>query len=140
MSREDDMILINRHPDYGGPFRCDPEIAPLVEALIAAGINTVASCSGHGHRPGVISLADGRELVIARDFAEARKIDSMFPVDINGDAWGGLGVHASSLTDVLTVAEDHIRALLDIIDRTGGDRSPADQETIRAAREAVAGG
>jgi hypothetical protein len=50
------------------------------------------------------------------------------------------GVHASSLTDVLTVAEDHIRALLGIIDRTGGFTSPSDQETIRAARKAVAGG
>lgn len=53
---------------------------------------------------------------------------------------GKRGVHASSLTDVLTVADDHIRALLQIIDRTGGFTSPADQETIRAARKAVSRG
>lgn len=86
MTREDERVTINRHPDYGGPFRCDPEIAALVEALISAGINTVASCSGHGRRPGHITLADGRELVIARDGAEARHIDALFPVDINGES------------------------------------------------------
>lgn len=62
---------------------CDPCIAPLVTALNVAGIATVASCCGHGCRPGHIMLADGRELVIARDWDEARKIERLFPQDIN---------------------------------------------------------
>lgn len=66
---------------------CDPCVASIVMALNAAGIDTLASCCGHGFRPGNIALADGRELVIARDFAEARAIDKIFPVDINGDDW-----------------------------------------------------
>ena len=55
---------------------CDPCIGPLVKALNESdlpavpsrlnpdGIRTVASCCGHGQRPGRISLADGRELLI----------------------------------------------------------------------------
>lgn len=70
----------------GGIELVDEEIRPLVQALWNAGIATVASCSGHGHRPGNIALADGRELVIAPDFETARQIDRLFPLDINGDA------------------------------------------------------
>ena len=61
-------------------------MVPLVDALWSAGIDTVACCSGHGYRPGNIALADGRELVIAQGFDEARKIDTLFPVDIQGRA------------------------------------------------------
>ncbi|ARP98248.1 hypothetical protein [Pseudorhodoplanes sinuspersici] len=35
-------------------------------------IKTVWSCCGHNRRPGVIGLADGRELIIAADAAETR--------------------------------------------------------------------
>lgn len=69
---------------FDAPIEVDAEIAPLVRALNEAGLETVASCSGHGHRPGNIALRDGREIIIARDFAEARKIDALFPLDING--------------------------------------------------------
>lgn len=77
--RESKMVSVSE-----GAF-CDPCIAPLVAALNTAGIETVASCCGHGHRPGVIALRDGRELFIAKDFDEARKIDAIFPIDINGN-------------------------------------------------------
>lgn len=63
----------------------DAEIAPLVTALNAAGMRTRASCSGHGFRPGNIILDDGREIIIARDHAEARRIGRLFPLDINGE-------------------------------------------------------
>ena len=36
----------------------------LVAALNAANIPTVASCCGHGTRPGVINLEDGRALMV----------------------------------------------------------------------------
>jgi hypothetical protein len=39
-------------------------IAEIVEALIAGGVLTAASCCGHGKGPGSIILQDGRELVI----------------------------------------------------------------------------
>lgn len=70
---------------HGKFIEVDAEIAPIIIALHAAGLETVASCSGHGHRPGNIALADGREIIVARDFAEARLIDALFPFDINGD-------------------------------------------------------
>jgi hypothetical protein len=54
-------------------------IASIVKALNDAGITTVASCCGHGKRPGNIMLADGRELVICPDYETARKVDDAFP-------------------------------------------------------------
>lgn len=58
---------------------CDPCIVSLVSALYNVGIRTVASCCGHGRRPGVIMLADGRELLIARNAEMARRMDAGFP-------------------------------------------------------------
>lgn len=39
----------------------------IVAALNAANIETLASCCGHGKRAGIITLADGRELVVHPD-------------------------------------------------------------------------
>ena len=39
-------------------------IADIVAALNAANIKTGASCCGHGQMNGIISLKDGRELII----------------------------------------------------------------------------
>ena len=57
----------------------DSCIAPIVAALNAGGVPTIASCCGHGKRPGNIILGDGRELIIAPDFATSRAIDDAFP-------------------------------------------------------------
>ena len=62
----------------------DPCIAPLVAALNDAGIPTVASCCGHGHRPGTVALADGRELLVMPSFDDARALDGLWP-DIHGN-------------------------------------------------------
>ncbi len=42
----------------------DACIAPLVQALNDAGIETTGSCCGHGKGDGSITLGDGRELLI----------------------------------------------------------------------------
>lgn len=60
-------------------------IAPLVEALNAAGLPTVASCCGHGQMPGNIALEDGREIIIVPDFDTGRRIDALFPVTVYGE-------------------------------------------------------
>lgn len=39
-------------------------IADIIAALNAARINTIASCCGHGKKDGIISLEDGREIII----------------------------------------------------------------------------
>lgn len=83
IEREAKMVTIARNEDGKSTVWCDPCIAPIVKALNDAGICTVASCCGHKRRPGVIALADGRELFIARDFAEARQVDKAFPATIN---------------------------------------------------------
>ena len=49
----------------------DSCIAPIVQALNDAGIQTAASCCGHGKFDGSIILEDGRELVI-RHFRQGR--------------------------------------------------------------------
>lgn len=77
--REAKMVIIERDAMGTPTVWCDPCIADLVRALNSAGLRTVASCCGHGRRPTIISLADGRELVVARSFEEARKIDALFP-------------------------------------------------------------
>ncbi len=78
------MVVVSRKIDGTPDVWCDPEILDLVRALNAGGIRTVASCSGHGFRPGNIALEDGRELIIASSFEEAREVEAAFPLDING--------------------------------------------------------
>jgi len=39
-------------------------IAPIVKALNAGGVYTIASCCGHGERLGEIMLEDGRRIVV----------------------------------------------------------------------------
>lgn len=83
-------LLVPAHLAWEGKATAKPKdvdecIAPIVEALNLAGVPTIASCCGHGHRPGNIALADGRELIITKNFDEARHIDDMFPVTIGGE-------------------------------------------------------
>lgn len=51
-------------PIKGRVIGIDWCIHHIVAALNAAGIETVASCCGHGTQPGRIDLADGRVLVL----------------------------------------------------------------------------
>lgn len=67
------------------PIEVDVGIANLVQILNDNGYPTRASCSGHGHRPATIALNDGTVIVIARDFKEFKRIEALFPVDINGN-------------------------------------------------------
>ncbi len=62
----------------------DECIKPLVKALNECGMETMASCCGHGNTNGNIVLRDGREIIIAPDFEAARKIEKHFP-DIHGN-------------------------------------------------------
>ena len=62
---------------------CDPCIQPIVQALNNAGMQTVASCCGHGHRPAAICLEDDREILIMT-FNQARELDHEWP-DIHGE-------------------------------------------------------
>ena len=62
----------------GGMFvSVDPCISSLVQVLNDSGFKTLASCCGHGHRPGSIVLDDNREFFIASDYEEGRKIDNI---------------------------------------------------------------
>lgn len=101
-SREDRMVEIERDPVTGEPtVWCDPEIADIVRALNAGGVKTVASCSGHGVQPAIIALADGREIIIARDWEQARAFERMFPrLDgmVSGPFQVGSFVSASGMT------------------------------------------
>ena len=61
----------------------DKCIQPLVKALNDCGIETIASCCGHGNTNGNIALRDGREIIIVTDYETARAIEKHFP-DIHG--------------------------------------------------------
>ena len=76
VSDNNPCTLCNRIPGDGG---IDPCIIPLIKALNDGGVESIASCCGHGRRPGNIVLKDGRELVICRDFETARIVDKSFP-------------------------------------------------------------
>jgi len=75
-SREAQMIVTHRNEQGKPTVWCDPEIVDLVKALNDGGVPTIASCSGHGERNGNIMLKDGRELIIANDFDDARCIEN----------------------------------------------------------------
>ena len=57
-------------PQRGSCFvDVDECIAPLVQALNDAGIETIASCCGHGHILGNVILRDDRVLEIHPEFS-----------------------------------------------------------------------
>lgn len=90
-----------RHPEHGchddkvelevagRTVAVDRCIAPLVEAQNAAGLETVASCCGHGFVPGWIALRDCRQVMIAADLEQARRMAGPFPFTIHGEPLGG---------------------------------------------------
>lgn len=61
-------------PIRGVRGECDPCLLPMVQALVDAGMPTIASCCGHGRVLGRVTLADGRELLIAPDFETATRL------------------------------------------------------------------
>lgn len=65
--REAAMTVIERDESGRPTVWCDPCIAPIVSALNAGGIHTIASCCGHGRNDSTIGLTDGRWLVIAAE-------------------------------------------------------------------------
>lgn len=68
----------------GKPVAVDRCIVQLVIAINSGGAQTVASCCGHGHRPGRISLRDGRELFVLPSYEAGQELDATFPLDIHG--------------------------------------------------------
>jgi hypothetical protein len=56
-----DVVVL---PINGRCRTIDRCIHHIVAALNAGGVETVASCCGHGKKPGRIDLADGRVLMI----------------------------------------------------------------------------
>jgi len=67
----------------------DEAVADIVKALNDAGIETRASCSGHGRRAGNIALASGRMLDILPDYETWENHNDtckhkMFATDIHG--------------------------------------------------------
>ena len=139
IGRDEPTVTVDIHG--GGIAGVDESIAPLVKLLNDGGIKTVASCSGHGHRPGNIALADGRELIIARNWNEARIIDGLFP-GINGEpAKGVKGALEFIRQSNEEIKGDFERVLLDAITVSEfGDRAAAIRERIREVRRSLTNG
>lgn len=87
-SREAAMVVIKRDDNGTPTVWCDPEVTDLVAALNAGGVATIASCSGHGVRTGIVVLADGRELVIVPDFEAGRRLEQITRNYQRGDVEG----------------------------------------------------
>ena len=88
MCEHGDVITV--HCYNGLVIEVDRCIVPLIMALNGSvgGLETVASCCGHGHRPGSILYRkkgekEVRELLLV-SFEEGRRMDSMWP-DIHGN-------------------------------------------------------
>ena len=61
-----------------GKVRCiDHCIHQIVAALNAGGVNTVASCCGHKTSKGIISLEDGRALIITKEPESMEKLKEL---------------------------------------------------------------
>lgn len=69
---------------------CDPCIEPLVYALNQkCGLLTAASCCGHGKRPGAISLADGRTLLVTKNDDEFAWVSGLIHDALTASGVGG---------------------------------------------------
>lgn len=106
-SRESKMVVLRTDGSGVPTVWCDSEIADIVDALNADVVpSTVASCSGHGYRPGSIIMKDGRYLMIFASQEEAKYAESLYDRDINGHSqrpewqnpnWG----HSEEISDIL---------------------------------------
>ena len=63
----------------GKTITVDSCISELVKKLNKIGLRTVASCCGHNKRPANIALKDGKEIILCKNYKEARKIDKLWP-------------------------------------------------------------
>lgn len=131
-AREAQMVVLSRDGSGKPTVWCDPEIAPIVAALNAAGLRTVASCAGHGNAPGVISLADGRSVVIARDNAECEVMTRVRGRDVNGAPIPPKGYTWMPITPTL--------AMLDAMRADTSDRLDQRYSNLLAAAQAAKGG
>lgn len=59
--------------------KVDRCIASIIQMFNDAGYQTVASCCGHGVRPGVISLENGTELILCYSYEQTRMIEKLYP-------------------------------------------------------------
>ena len=119
MTREDQMVVIESDETGKPSIWCDPEIADLVTALNTGKLQTVASCSGHGDRLGVISLKDGRQLIICdsldamlevTNLHDGEDMGSYRPAKGHLQPNGTLKVPAYLTKDMLDFINKHARA------------------------------
>ena len=73
----DTIVLSLPGREQHGGVDIDRCLAPIVQALNAAGIYTLACCCGHGAAMGSIALRDGRELMIAPTWHAARRFERL---------------------------------------------------------------
>lgn len=82
------MVNCDKCECFPGSGKIDKCLIPFIEALNNIGLKTIASCCGHGRRPGSIALEDGKEIAIFETFEDARKMDMLFKMSITGEKIG----------------------------------------------------
>jgi hypothetical protein len=133
---DDVMLEVPTTPDGSetklvGIDRC---IAPIVDALNARGIYTLACCCGHGRDSGSIMLHDGRTLAItkSRRGERLRAEDDFWPAALSVRARNVLANYAIDSKEKLLAlnVDDTVRW------KNGG---PKFREQIRTAQRALKG-
>jgi len=74
MCEQGDVTEINNNHVLMSVDSC---LATLIGVLNVTGFRTVASCCGHGKRPGNIALEDGREIIIVPDYKTSRRVERL---------------------------------------------------------------
>jgi len=62
----------------------DKCLAPIVQALESNGVLMLSSCCGHGKTNGIISLVDGRKLIIVN---KMKRKNRLVPIQYWGQKW-----------------------------------------------------
>ena len=102
MCDQGDIKKIQFQPGSEKIIEVDECIAPIIWALNRTGIDTVASCCGHGQQPGSIALKDGREIRLMSTFEDARKVDKLFPaINPETEAWAIYEEIKKNIKDIL---------------------------------------
>ena len=148
MSREERMIVLQRDTDGTPTVWCDPEIADIVSALNSGGVKTVASCSGHGVKPGGVALADGRQLLLLESLeAFNSAMSAITQAEVQAEPVTDEQIKAAFLANGFTIKEgltdlkpyvyQAARALLQLAAPQAQPADALDADELKEVRQAI---
>lgn len=67
------LVWLQRGDLLGQAVSVDSCLAEIIQALNDGGVKTTGSCCGHGEKPGMIALEDGRMILVV-GWPEEKKV------------------------------------------------------------------